>query len=83
MSNPMVELSGDTAAARTYGNLVHVQELLDGKPSYVVQHAIYHDTLARRPEGWRITSRRLDNLYVQGRFHGPDRVKTFEKPQPV
>jgi hypothetical protein len=47
-----------------------------------VQHAIYRDTLARRAEGWRITSRRLDNLFVQGRFLGPDRVKTFEKPQP-
>lgn len=82
MSTPLVELAGDTATARTYGNLVHVQELLDGKPSYVVQHAIYHDALARRPEGWRITSRRLDNLYVQGRFLGPDRVRSFEKPQP-
>ena len=82
MSNPMVELDGDHATARTYGNLVHVQELLDGKPSYVVQHAIYHDALARQPEGWRITSRRLDNLFVQGRFLGPDRVKRFEKPQP-
>ena len=82
MSNPTIELSGNTASARTYGNLVHVQELLDGKPSYVVQHAIYHDTLARRAEGWRITSRRLDNLFVQGRFLGPDRVKSFEKPQP-
>jgi 3-phenylpropionate/cinnamic acid dioxygenase small subunit len=82
MSNPMVELDGDRAAARTYGNLVHVQELLDGKPSYVVQHAIYHDALARRAEGWRITSRRLDNLFVQGRFLGPDRVKRFEKPKP-
>lgn len=82
MSNPMVDLDGDRAAARTYGNLVHVQELLDGKPSYVVQHAIYTDALERRPEGWRITSRRLDNLYVQGRFLGPDRVRTFEKPKP-
>ena len=82
MSNPLVELDGDRAAARTYGNLVHVQELLDGKPSYVVQHAIYHDALARLPIGWRITSRRLDNLYVHGRFLGPDRVKTFEKPKP-
>jgi 3-phenylpropionate/cinnamic acid dioxygenase small subunit len=82
MSNPLVDLDGDRATARSYGNLVHVQELLDGKPSYVVQHAIYHDVLVRRPEGWRITSRRLDNLFVQGRFLGPDRVKTFEKPKP-
>ena len=43
----MVELAGDRATARTYGNLVHVQELLDGKPRYVVQHAIYHDALER------------------------------------
>jgi 3-phenylpropionate/cinnamic acid dioxygenase small subunit len=82
MSNPMVELDGDSASARTYGNLVHVQELLDGKASYVVQHAVYTDALERRAEGWRITSRRLDNLYVQGRFLGPDRVRTFEKPKP-
>jgi 3-phenylpropionate/cinnamic acid dioxygenase small subunit len=82
MSNPMVELDGDLASARTYGNLVHVQELLDGKPSYIVQHAIYTDALVRKPEGWRITRRRLDNLFVQGRFLGPDRVKTFEKPKP-
>jgi 3-phenylpropionate/cinnamic acid dioxygenase small subunit len=82
MSNPLVELDGDRATARTYGNLVHVQELLDGKPSYVVQHAIYHDALARGTSGWRITSRRLDNLFVQGRFLGPERVKTFEKPKP-
>ena len=82
MNNPLVELAGDRANAHTYGNLVHVQELLDGKPSYVVQHAIYHDALARLSSGWRITSRRLDNLYIQGRFLGPDRVKTYEKPQP-
>jgi 3-phenylpropionate/cinnamic acid dioxygenase small subunit len=82
MSNPLIEVSGDRATARTYGNLVHVQELLDGKPSYVVQHAIYSDELARGASGWRITSRRLDNLFVQGRFLGPDRVKTYEKPRP-
>lgn len=82
MSNPLVELSGDRARSTSYGNLVHVQEGLDGKPSSVVQYAIYHDALERRAEGWRIASRRLDNLFVQGRFLGPDRVKTFEKPQP-
>jgi 3-phenylpropionate/cinnamic acid dioxygenase small subunit len=82
MSTPLIELAGDRATARTYGNLVHVQELKSGGPSYVVQHAIYSDALERRPEGWRITSRRLDNLYVQGRFLGPDRVETFEKPKP-
>ena len=82
MSTPLIELAGDRATARTYGNLVHVQELKSGGPSYVVQYAIYSDALERRPEGWRITSRRLDNLYVQGRFLGPDRVETFEKPKP-
>jgi 3-phenylpropionate/cinnamic acid dioxygenase small subunit len=82
MNTPLIELAGDRASARTYGNLVHVQQLTDGKPHYVVQHAIYHDALERRPEGWRITSRRLDNLYVQGRFLGPDRVVRFEKPEP-
>ncbi len=82
MNTPWIELSGDAASARTYGNLVHVQELPDGKPHTVVQHAIYHDALARLSFGWRITSRRLDSLFVQGRFLGPDRVKTHEKPKP-
>ena len=82
MNTPQIELAGDRASARTYGNLVHVQELRDGKPSYVVQHAVYSDALERRPAGWRITSRRLDNLFVHGRFLGPDAVQSYEKPKP-
>jgi 3-phenylpropionate/cinnamic acid dioxygenase small subunit len=82
MSNPLIELAGDRARARTNGNLVHVQEGLDGKPSYLVQHAIYSDELERRADGWRIVRRRLDNLYVTGRFQGPDRVKRFDAPEP-
>jgi len=82
MSNPMIELAGDAARARTYGNLVHVQEMQDGTPNRVTQFAIYHDELARTAEGWRIAQRRLDNLFIEGRFHGPDRVKTFRAPEP-
>lgn len=82
MANPLVELAGEQATARTYGQLVHVQEQLDGRPNRVVQYAIYHDALRRTDDGWRIARRRLDNLWVDGRFLGPDRVKSFDAPAP-
>ncbi len=82
MGNTLVDVAGDSARGRTYGQLMHVQELLDGKPHYLVQHAIYTDELVRTSTGWRIAKRRLDNLFVQGRFLGPDQVKRHETPKP-
>lgn len=80
MLNPLIEVTGDRARSRTYGNLVHVQERVDGTLNYVVQHATYFDELARTASGWRIVSRRLDNMWTQGCFLGPDGLKLFSAP---
>ncbi len=82
MSAPRVELAGDAANSTTYGTLVHAQEKLDGTMSVVTQHGIYVDAWTRGAAGWRIRSRRLDNLFIVGRFLGPNEVKSFEKPVP-
>ena len=82
MSNPMVELAGDRATSRTYGVLVHVQDQKEGEPTVMRHHAIYTDEWVRTDSGWRIASRRLDNLYMDGRVYGPDRVNTYARPEP-
>ena len=82
MVNPMIEVAGDTARARTYGVLVHAQERLDGTINYVVQHATYSDELTRTPAGWRIVSRQLDNMWTEGEFLWADKVKAFPTPVP-
>lgn len=82
MANPMIEVRGDTAQSRTYGNLMHVQERLDGTTNYVVMHAAYADELIRTPAGWRIVSRRLDNMWTEGELEEADKVKAFPTPIP-
>jgi ketosteroid isomerase-like protein len=82
MSTPRIELSGDAASSTTYGILAHAQEKLDGAMSVVTQHGVYVDAWARTARGWRIRSRRLDNLFIAGRFLGPKEVKSFAKPAP-
>lgn len=82
MANPMVELDGDRARSRTYGTLVHVQDHKEGDPTLMTHHAIYTDEWVRTEAGWRIASRRLDNLYMNGRVYGPDRVNTYPAPEP-
>ena len=77
-----IELSGDRAASTTYGVLVHAQEKLDGAMSVVTQHGVYVDAWLRTAAGWRSQSRRLDNLFIVGRFLGPNEVKAFAKPLP-
>lgn len=66
MTNPLIELAGDTARARTYGHLLHVQELADGGFSVMRHHATYEDEWVRLDGAWRIAARTLRNLYVDG-----------------
>lgn len=82
MTNALVELEGDAARATTYLHVAHVQQLKTGGRSYVVQHGTYHDRLVRTPAGWRIRSRRLENVHIEGRFHGPDAVELYDRPDP-
>lgn len=82
MSTPRVELRGDAASSTTYGILAHAQEKLDGTMSVVTQHGVYVDAWERTPQGFRIRARRLDNLFIVGRFLGPKEVKSFATPVP-
>jgi hypothetical protein len=83
MSNPMIELDGDSARSRTYGHLIHLQ---DGGPddevSVMRHHSIYHDEWKRRSGEWRIASRTLTNLYIDGPVRRGDDVATYRRAQP-
>jgi hypothetical protein len=82
ITTPIIELDGDRARSECYLSAAHVQERTDGREVYVMLHGIYRDEWVRRPEGWRISRRRLDHLYATGAFAAPDQVKHFEKPVP-
>ncbi len=82
MSNPIVEVDGDTATSKTYGHLVHVQHHKDDSSSVFRHYTIYRDEWRRTDDGWRIQHRRLSNLYMDGPVHGPDRVHLYEEQTP-
>jgi len=81
MSNPMIEPEDDTALSRTYGQLMHFQELRDGSTSVMRHHTIYRDRWERRDGEWRILERTLSNLYVDGPVLTED-VVTYDEPTP-
>lgn len=83
MSNPMIELDGARARSRTYGHLIHFQEKKSGQITPMRHHAIYHDEWIKRSEGWRITSRRLAHLHIDGEVHGRDAVVLYDTPKPI
>lgn len=83
MSNPMIELDGDSARSNTYGHLIHFQELLDGSISVMRHHTIYRDRWEKREGQWRILQRTLSNLHVDGPIHGPDKVVAYPEPKPL
>ena len=82
MSNPVIDLDGQTATSATYGHLVHVQHLKDETTSVFRHYAIYRDDWQRTADGWRIQLRRLSNLYMEGPVYGPDRVYTYDELTP-
>ena len=82
LSNPRIDLDGDTARAVTYVTATHVQVGLDGTEVYIVMHGAYSDRLERTDAGWRISERRLDDIHTHGHFLSPDRVRKFPLPAP-
>jgi len=83
MSNPMVELDGDSARSRTYGHLIHFQERKTGEITVMRHHSIYHDEWVRQAEGWRIAARRLAHMHMDGDFFTAEHVRTFARPEPI
>jgi hypothetical protein len=61
--SPTVEIDTDTATARTPHLHTHKGET-DGAGWNLIQTGFFVDTLARRPEGWRIVHRRLEILWL-------------------
>jgi len=66
VTNQQIEVSGDTATARSYVQcwtwLRESSHLGNLRPADYVLVGVYHDTLARTPDGWRISSRLLRPL---------------------
>ena len=68
-----VTIDGDTATA--VSPFLHLHQLADGS-SNLIHAGLWHDQLRRLPQGWRITHRRLLDLY----FNNFPRV---ENPQVI
>jgi 3-phenylpropionate/cinnamic acid dioxygenase small subunit len=61
MGNQLIELDGDTAHVETYAVAYHWkgEEAGSAHPENLVVGVRYLDTVQRRNEGWRITSRQV------------------------
>jgi 3-phenylpropionate/cinnamic acid dioxygenase small subunit len=57
LTNPLIEVQGDHASCETYALVYHRLESEDDAEDFIVG-VRYLDELARRPDGWRIISRR-------------------------
>ena len=65
VSNHVVEINGDTATSRCYLHSQHVRHRAPGGELFVIAGR-YEDRLVRTPEGWRITHRRLVEVWQEG-----------------
>ena len=83
MSNPLFELEGEQARSRTYGDLLHVQELSAGGFSSMRHHSIYHDKWTHTEGSWRIAERTLTNLYVNGPILRGDPIVPYSEAKPT
>jgi 3-phenylpropionate/cinnamic acid dioxygenase small subunit len=77
ITNPLVEVTGDVARCTAYLVGTHVQVRLDGRETLTTEGSRYSDELVRTPQGWRIRARRLDRLWLNGEYLGPDQVRHF------
>jgi 3-phenylpropionate/cinnamic acid dioxygenase small subunit len=77
ITNPLVELAGDGARCTSYLTGTHVQVRHDGREVLTTEGSVYSDQLVRTREGWRIAARKLERLWVDGTYLGPDEVQLF------
>jgi hypothetical protein len=70
MGNQIVELDGDTAHVETYATAYHwkAEPAGDEHPENLVVGVRYHDTLARRGDGWTITGRQVSPDWKVGPY---------------
>jgi ketosteroid isomerase-like protein len=78
ITNPLVELAGDTARCTSYLVGTHVQiRRADGAEVLTTEGSRYTDELVRTHDGWRISARRLERLWMNGRYLWGDEVQVF------
>lgn len=77
ITNPLIEVRGDSASSTAYLTATHLQVRRDGSLARTTEGSRYTDTLVRASEGWRISTRRLDRIWVDGTYLGPDQVQLF------
>jgi ketosteroid isomerase-like protein len=65
IGNVVVAVDGDTATAQCYLHAQHVKTGTPGGDLYVLAGR-YTDSLARTPDGWRFTRRRLETWWTDG-----------------
>jgi hypothetical protein len=77
VTNPLVELDGETARCTSYLTGTHLQVRRDGGETRTTEGSVYRDELARTRYGWRIRARRLERVWIDGSYLGPDEVRLF------
>ncbi|MEM9620645.1 MAG: nuclear transport factor 2 family protein [Pseudomonadota bacterium] len=68
MSNPMVDVQGDTARLRMYMQAEHFLANPQGDASFTIG-GYYDDQLQRTPSGWKITAVTLNVFWQRGNRH--------------
>ncbi len=79
ITNPLIEIDGDSARSVCYLTAAHVQLTHEGETNYAVLHGHYSDRLVRTSEGWRIRERTLTGTHVEGTFLDPSEVREFKE----
>ena len=77
VTNPLVELEPDTARCTSYLTGTHLQVRRDGVETRTTEGSVYRDELVRTRAGWRIQARRLERVWIDGSYLGPDEVRLF------
>ena len=68
ITNPVIELDGDTARSRCYLHAQHYMPDQRTGGNTLEIGGTYHDELVRAPNGWRIRHRRLEVTWTDGNF---------------
>jgi hypothetical protein len=68
MSNPMVDIDGDTARCRMYMQAEHFLQNEQGSPDFAIG-GYYDDQLVRTGHGWKIAAVTLNVLWSRGNRH--------------
>lgn len=82
ISNPVIEIKGETAESTSHVTATHIQVKKDGSKNIWIVSGAYEDELVRGSEGWRIYKRIANAPYEEGNFLMED-VREFTTYQYV